>query len=318
VGGISGEWVGLPVLEDHGLTINSGSVTIPFSEPPMLSSGNKLIFTAIPYETANYTLSATVRCKASETLIDTWKISTYESIREAYATRLLEYKDEVTELEVEQKQKLSSLNVDVGLPPSKRKQLILSELKKHCIGMFMGHWFDGTAVRITDGAWGPTYSFDEAISKGNLIRFLEQSIEWSQLQYALYPYFWSRQEKWKERVRKDDADYEFQQFMQAGAARVVLAVRPGFEAAFCHFLETGEPWNGTGTPPAIHDPIYVSIVDELRELAGGALATPEPMGEAWEVRLPTNLVMLRRSSTLPAWEKMPHTDWSWRPITEDA
>ena len=68
--------------------------------------------------------------------------------------------------------------------------------------------------------------FDEAITKGNLIRFLEQSIEWTQLQYAFYPYYWARKETWEDRVRKDDADYEFQQFMQAGAARVVLAVRP--------------------------------------------------------------------------------------------
>jgi hypothetical protein len=60
--------------------------------------------------------------------------------------------------------------------------------------------------------------------------------------------------------------------------------------------------------------MYVSIVDELRELAGGELETPEAMGKPWEVRLPTNLVMLRRTDSLPAWEKLEGTDWTWRPV----
>ena len=212
------------MIATNGRSSPHASVPITFTDPPVLSTGNKLTVTALPYETANYTISATVRCEASKSLIDTWKITAYEAIREAYASRLLEYKDEVSKVELEQKQKLSSQSVDVGLPPSKRKQLILSELKKHCIAMFMGNWFEGTAVAISGEP--PTYRFDEAITKGNLIRFLEQSIEWTQLQYAFYPYYWARKDTWEDRVRKDDADYEFQQFMQAGAARVVLAVRP--------------------------------------------------------------------------------------------
>ena len=316
VGVLGATWQGTPAVADGGLGINQGSVAIDFTSAPVLSTGNKLIVTAVPYETANYTISAEVQCEASASVLDAWKITIHERIREAYDSRLMEYKDELSKIELEQKQKQHTQNADVGLPPTKRKQLILAELKKNCIAMFMGHWFEGTEVAIAGEP--PLFRFDEAITKGNLVRFLEQSIEWTQLQYAFYPYYWARKSTWEERIRKDDADYEFQQFMQAGAARVVLPVRPGFEEAFCYFLETGEPWNGAGAPPSIHDPLYVSIVDELRELAGGALETPEPMGEPWEVRLPTNLVMLRRSSTLPTWVKTEGTTWDWHPVPEDS
>jgi hypothetical protein len=316
VGGQGSSWVGTGVVSHGSHGINQGSVTVEFATPPVLGTGNKLVVTALPYETANYTISAQVECEASASLINAWKIATYDVLREAYASRLMEYKDELSKVELEQKQKQQTQNADLGLPPTKRKQLILTELKKHCSAMFLGHWFEGTEVAVTGEP--PRYRFDEAITKGNLIRFLEQAIEWTQLQYAFYPYYWARQSTWEERIRKDDADYEFQQFMQAGAARVVLPVRPGFEEAFCYFLETGEPWLGTGSPPSIHDPMYVSIVDELKELSGGALETPEPMGDPWEVRLPTNLVMLRRSSTLPTWRKTEGTTWEWRPVPEEA
>jgi hypothetical protein len=313
-------WDGRQVHSHGNYSIRTGSVTLDFTTPPaippVLSTANKLVVTALPYETANYTISVEVHCEATDSLITAWKITTHEHLREVYASRLLEYKDELSKVELEQRQKQQNENVDVGLPPSKRKQLIFTELKKHCIAMFMGNWFDGTEVSMT--GLPPMYGIDEAITKGNRVRFLEQAIEWSQLQYAFYPYYWARKSTWEDRIQKDDADYEFQQFMQAGAARVVFPVRPGFEEAFCYFLEGGEPWKETGRPLSIDDPLYVTIVDELKELSGGALETPEPVGEPWEVRLPTNLVMLRRSSTLPAWEKTEGTVWDWQPVPEDA
>lgn len=311
-------WRGRSAVSDGGiggsLNIGEGVVSVTFPTPPVLATGNKLVVTAMPYETANFAISAEVQCEVTPGHITAWKIGVHDRIREAYDSRLLEYKDELSKVELEQKQKQQTQNADIGVPPSKRKQLMVSELKKHCIAMFMGHWFEGTEVAV--GGEPPVYSFEEAMAKGNRVRFLEQAIEWTQLQYALYPYYWARKSTWEERIRNDDADYEFQQFMQAGAARVVLPVRPGFEQAFSYFLETGELWNGSGTPPSIHDPMYVQIVDELKELSGGALEAPVPVGDPWEVRLPTNLVMLRRTSNLPAWARIEGTTWNWQPVSE--
>jgi hypothetical protein len=266
--------------------------------------------TALPYETANYTISAQVECEASENLVLAWKLTTIDRIRSAYLERVAEHRDEVSRIQAEQKQQQYRANPDFGVPPSKRRQLMLTELKKHCTAMFLGNWFTGNAVAIAGEP--PHYDFDEAFAKGSTIRFLEQAIEWTQMQYALYPYFWAEQDTWEARVVHDDADYDFRQFMQAGAARVVLPVRPKFEAAFNHFLETGEVWMGTGEP-TLTDPLYVSIVDELRDLTGGALDEPEAVGEPWEIRVPTNLILLREDRVLPRWRRNPEGSWNWEP-----
>lgn len=315
--GVNGDiWTGTTAISHGRLGVNQGPVRLEFPEVPELSTGNKLIVSALPYETANYTLSAEIRCEVSDTSIQAWKLTTFDRIRSAYLDRLMEYKDELSKIELAQKQQQQNVIADFGIPPSKRKQLMLTELKKQCIAIFMQDWFSSSAVAVSGSP--PQFDFDEAYTKGNVTRFLEQSIEWTQIQYALYPYFWAQQSTWEERIRKNDADYEFQQFMQAGAARVVIPVRPKFEAAFDYFLETGEVWNGAGTTPSLHDPLYLSIVDELKELSGGSLEVPVPVGEPWEVRLPTNLVLLRETSTLPEWEKEAGTSWDWHPVPDSA
>jgi hypothetical protein len=138
------------------------------------------------------------------------------------------------------------------------------------------------------------------------VRFFEQAFEWEHLVYFFYPFFWGWKAGWKNRMLLDDIDAVFADFLRAGAARVVFPVRPGFEAAVVHYLETGELWNG-GPPPDISDPMYVSIISEI-QAATGAPGSETPVGDAWEVRLPTTLVRLRPHDDLPAWEKVGE-DW---------
>jgi len=85
-------------------------------------------------------------------------------------------------------------------------------------------------------------------------------------------------------------------------------VRPGFEAAIVHYLETtpGEIWNG-GPPPDISGSLYVPIVKEIQE-ATGAPGSEIPVGDPWLVHLPTTLVRLRPNDDLPEWKKVGE-DW---------
>ena len=75
--------------------------------------------------------------------------------------------------------------------------------------------------------------------------------------------------------------------MQAGMARVIVTVKPGFEDAVMHYMKFGQIWNG-GQMPVIGDPLYLSIVDELRE-------QEYTVEETWETIVPTNLVALQDS-----------------------
>jgi len=118
---------------------------------------------------------------------------------------------------------------------------------------------------------------------------------------VFYPYYWARRETWYANALADDPDPLFAEFLKAGAARVVVPVRPQLEGDVRYFLMTGQIWNG-GAVPGITDTDYLPITEEIRardDAPGGEV----PQGDPWEVTLPTTLVRLRADDTLPEWRK---------------
>ncbi len=73
--------------------------------------------------------------------------------------------------------------------------------------------------------------------------------------------------------------------MQAGMARVVVTVKPGFEDAIMHFMAFGQIWQG-GQMPVLGNPLYLSLVDEIKE-------QEYVIEETWETIVPTNLIALQ-------------------------
>jgi len=81
-----------------------------------------------------------------------------------------------------------------------------------------------------------------------IIRFIHHALEWENMLYFLYPYFWADPNKeignkvdeehpyWEFKKYLDHPDPMHRAFLKAGAARVVLPVRPGFEEAFLAFV----------------------------------------------------------------------------------
>ncbi|WP_294299312.1 hypothetical protein [uncultured Chryseobacterium sp.] len=121
------------------------------------------------------------------------------------------------------------------------------------------------------------------------VKFMEQAFEWEIMSYYFYPYYWGNRNNWDQMYQFDDNDATFRAFMQSGMARVIVTVRPGFEEAVRHFMATGQIWNG-GEVPVIDDPMFLSIVDEMRKTEG------EKYGKAWASRVPTALTILQAQS----------------------
>jgi hypothetical protein len=71
-----------------------------------------------------------------------------------------------------------------------------------------------------------------------IVRMFEDAFEWDQMTYFLYPYYWARRESWNLRTGVDAIDPRFRAFLQAGAARVIVPVTPGFEAKVLAYLES--------------------------------------------------------------------------------
>jgi hypothetical protein len=108
--------------------------------------------------------------------------------------------------------------------------------------------------------------------------------------YVFYPYFWGRKPNWTMIKSISDSDPVFTSFLQAGAARVLVPARPGFEGSIRYFYNTGRIWNGSN-PPTPGDKLWVSIVDEIKAQQG-QFEGGQQEGEPWIFKMPTSLVYL--------------------------
>ena len=229
-----------------------------------------------------------VFCERTDRAFELWQIQTFEKIVSSYQAAKAAYEDKVKAAEVAR-----GIIIE-GRNPGQNQHIIRNELKKQSITLFTGE--DYSSFNSVSGT-PPVLDLHEAAEEAPFIQFFEQAFEWEQLTYLFYPYFWSRTSTWNKRLGFDDPDPMFNQFLQAGAVRVVVPVHPAYNEAVLHFVETGVLWNG-GTPPHLDDPLFVSIVEELKAQTDdldGAVAEGEP----WKVVVPTSLVYLQADAALP-------------------
>jgi hypothetical protein len=292
--------------------VHSPQLNIPLeTEPHPFSAESKLQVLLVAYETQTYAFEVVVVAQRTTDAMKAWRLSTFEKLRAKYEDRVREYKTEVEQLTAAAEAKAERENrMPFGAPPAMNRKTIATEVKKHCISILTQQWYD--AFNATNDAEPPTFNLLDAAAEGSYIRFFEQAFEWDQAQWVFYPYFWSRKDTWIDRFLKQEIDPEFRDFLRAGSARVVAPVRPGFELAVTHFLETGKLWGGEGEPPQINSPLYVSIIDEIRERTG-APKGEIPVGDPWETHVPTALVLVRPKSDLPKWKRVSPDEWTWLP-----
>lgn len=242
--------------------------------------------------------------RRTETL-DQWKARTYDAIVNGYNTKKQEYDQALTAAQA--KVQSSTEAQTYQLREDQYRSIELTELKRGCIDLLT----EGTAAGYTsisvasDGT--PRIVYDEAegnllsnwrtpLANGAVAEFFETAFEWEERTYQFYPYYWTASERWKELAQASGADLVFEQFLRAGSANVVIPVRPGYERSVILFLKTGLIWGG-GYLPLFTNQDMLDVYADVE--LGGQLDPPEQVGDSWEIRLPTSLVMLQEGSTLP-------------------
>lgn len=268
------------------------------------AEGGSLPVALETWRVMNYSLAIEVKCARTSRALDQWKYETYTALLQSYERKLSAYNEAVAALRI-----AAGVAIN-GRSPVANEALQLNELKRAAISTLTAQHFDLFGA-IDSGTLGlPEIDFAEAGTEGDYIRFFEQAFEWRNMTFVYYPYFWGRKENWNERLLAEDADPNFEAFLKAGAARLVVPVRPGFEAALDHFLTTGDTWQG-GELPTIGSDLYVPIITEIEEQLG-APGSEVPQGDPWDVTLPTTLVYLRQQSSLPRWAK--NGAGAWEPV----
>jgi len=258
-----------------------------------LNVRNKLAYSFAAGESPIMEGSLDIRCNLSTEAKNAWLQSTFNKIIEAYQVEMDKYNQALAEAK--------ALGVQIkGSNPGFYRKIENTILRRNCISYMINQ--DPTAAltfgknkyyntnNATESFTNTEIKLDSGLDQyAAFVKFMEQAFEWDIMSYYFYPYYWGNRNNWDKMYQFDDNDPTFRAFMQSGMARVIVTVRPGFEEAVRHFLATGQIWNG-GEVPVIDDPLFLSIVDEMRSALG------KKQGEPWREKIPTSLTILQADS----------------------
>ena len=217
----------------------------------------------------NYEVLVTVLCQLAPEKFQAWQLATFHAIMNAYEEARSRYDQQVAEARLQARD-----DTIAGINPARNREIEQMELRKGCLSLLTGQRFDlFDAVGRNVAPYGyPEVDFAEAQAEGPYIQAFEQSFEWHNLTYVLYPYFWGNKQEWPDLALRSDDDPLFARFLAAGAARVQVPVRLGFEARVLTYLATGELWTGDGvlvnSESEAPDPHHLSILEELKSQLG--------------------------------------------------
>lgn len=237
----------------------------------------------------SFNVSFAFDCALSDAYMANWNTTNFNNIITAYTQAKTDYDQKVADLAA---QAAADQSATVEKATVYYRDMEAETLKHNCIAYLLGDYLNILGENLTDGDKMGNFNVllkDDLDNYTSLAKFMEQAFEWNIMSYDFYPYFWGSRENWQEMYLSADTDALFRNFLQAGMGRVIVTVNPGFEDAVQFFMSTGKIWNG-GEVPVIGDPMYLSIVDELREPQG------IKQGNYWITRIPTALTILQAKS----------------------
>jgi hypothetical protein len=256
----------------------------------------------------SFTLGIDVFCSLTDEAFAKWQLKMYDAIMQAYLDQKATY-----DSKIEQKDIQKGVEI-LGRNPIENRRIEKEELKKLII-MFLTNnpclninsFYPKNPCNPTSPN-EPVMDLSKVCPNGSYIRFFENAFEWENILYVFYPYFWGRHARWINALHLTDPDLDFAAFLKAGAARVQIPVRPGFEKAIAFYCQTlellgqGIIWDGNDVP-VIGDDLYVPIIKEISENLGkldDGVPYPDPNNpQPWEVTIPTSLVVLQDLKEIP-------------------
>lgn len=174
----------------------------------------------------------TLTCRRTAEAYDKWRIATWGSLRAGYEALVRQLAQE--EQAASFQDQLLVTRSPEG-PAAINRRIEREELQKWAI----------KSLRLVPQNFNAIENVGErqeispfhAEAEAPIVRFYENAFEWDHVNYFLYPYHWARRATWAMRNGIERVDPRFQAFLQAGAARVIVPVTPGYEDKVMSFLD---------------------------------------------------------------------------------
>lgn len=219
----------------------------------------------------SYMVSVTFDCRPKVEAVLDWRLQVWNELRSAaedqYNKDLQTYKDQQAKL-IQQIADFDALTL---------RRMEQEEIMKGVLRWLLGPQFSLVPLNIwsmfgsdnsdpgvtdvldpnllTNSEWLDVMEF------GEFIKYIHNAIEWENVLYFTYPYFWDDYALWDFKKFLFHPDATHRTFLRSGAARVVLTIRPGFEPSFTSLIESGAFDSLPGPHP------YVTIAQEIQDFA---------------------------------------------------
>ena len=173
-----------------------------------------------------------IRCEREPEATAKWQLRTWEQLRAGYDGLARRLDRDLQQVALHQNLLVS---ID-GRPEAENRRMEREELQKWAIKAMRLKPHNFNAVEQVGDM--QEISPLNADMQAPIVRFFEEAFEWDQMSYFLFPYYWARRESWAMRNNASAVDARFKAFLGAGAARVIVAVTPGYEARVLSYLES--------------------------------------------------------------------------------
>ena len=223
----------------------------------------------------NYAINIVFICRPKVQYLLDWRLQTWNQLRLAaldeYNATLQTYKDQLASLE----QQIEGFDA-LTLRRMEQEEIMKGVLRwllgpsfqfnpPDIANLFQQDLTDPDAKDVLDPNAMDITSWMNVLNHGEFIKFIHNAIEWENVLYFTYPYFWDDAKLWDFKKFLYHPDPTHRTFLKSGAARVVLTVRPGFNNALATVLEGsdfGSAPSSTTTPYP-----YVTIAQEMENFA---------------------------------------------------
>ncbi|NTX25774.1 type II secretion system protein GspG [Burkholderia pyrrocinia] len=218
----------------------------------------------------NYAINIIFICRPKVQYLIDWRLQVWNQLRQAaqdqYNANLQTYKDQLAAVE----QQIASFDA-LTLRGMEQEEIMKGVLRwllgptfylspPDIASLFGSDSSDPQQTDVLDPNKLSQQEWMNILNHGEFIKFIHNAIEWENVLYFTYPYFWDDAKLWDFKKFLYHPDPTHRKFLRSGAARVVLTIRPGFEDAFAQVIGGNFSNAPQGSP-------YVTIAQEIQDFA---------------------------------------------------
>lgn len=226
-------------------------------------------------------VSLVCQCPDDSPLFRQWQIETYAAIMAAYRQRL-----------AETNRVMGRLAEEFGRAGGEgRRETEREELQRGAIQALIAPFLAWNASLSPPPLTPDQVEFE-------LIPFFRQAVEWPEMSFSYSGrYTTGSPAAWLNMAQTVGQDDGFHEFLQAGSAKLLLPVSPGYVLPMLFYLgANGSFWFG----PAELCPVFEADLWLANELKSLAHRPPEPVrSRSWEIEVATSMLMLQQDGSLP-------------------